>query len=48
MAEWVWTDSWELGHEYECTDCGRHIDVWEKAALPEECPHCGAKMDKED
>lgn len=49
MAKWVWTDHWEFGHEYECTDCGRHIDVQDGVELPNECPYCDAKMDaKED
>ena len=46
MAKWIWTDAWEGGHEYECTNCGRHVDVKQKGKdLPEECPYCGVKMD---
>ena len=52
MAEWVWTDSWELGYELECSNCGRHIDVKNEdlvkgtgRGLPKQCPYCNSEME---
>ena len=41
MAEWILTDAWELGYEYECPYCHKHIDVRRKGVdLPVKCPYC--------
>lgn len=43
---WKLTDVYEMGYEYECPVCGRHIDVRRKDKdLPEKCPYCETKMD---
>lgn len=45
MAYWKLVDAYELGYVYECPDCNRHIDVYQKGKdLPDECPYCGAKF----
>lgn len=45
MANWKLTDAWEMGYEYECSNCGVHVDVRSKdKGLPPECPRCGAPM----
>ena len=33
------------GNIYRCSQCGHHVD--NKEGLPNYCPNCGAKMDKE-
>ncbi len=35
-------------YEYECTDCGRHTEVWQKFSDPPlaECERCHGKMKK--
>lgn len=46
MAEWKWVDSWELGYEYECPNCGCHIDTKRKGeGLPKWCPICKSEME---
>ena len=52
MAKWVWTESWELGYELECSNCGRHIDVKNEdlvkgtgRGLPKQCPYCNSEME---
>lgn len=43
---WELTDVYEMGYEYECPICGKHIDVKRiKKDLPEKCPYCETKMD---
>ena len=45
MAEWKFVDAWELGYEYECSNCGCHIDTKRKGeALPGVCPLCDSDM----
>jgi hypothetical protein len=45
MAEWKLVDAWELGYEYECSNCGCHIDTKRKGeALPGVCPLCDSDM----
>lgn len=42
---WKLVDAYEMGYEYECPHCNKHIDVRRKGiGLPEECPYCGTKM----
>lgn len=42
---WKLTDTYEMGYEYECPKCGKHIDVRQRGtSLPEECPYCKANM----
>ena len=46
MANWKLVDVWEMGYEYECPNCGNHIDVRFKLKdLPSECHNCGYNMD---
>lgn len=48
-AAWKLVDAYELGYEYECTNCRAKVDTTEKGKhLPLECPNCRAKMDLED
>ena len=47
MNAWILTDAYEIGYEYECPYCKRHIAVRIKGKdLPEKCPYCGADMNK--
>ena len=52
MANWKLTDVDEIGYEYECPYCRRHIVIRFKGCnLPKECPYCGMvckKMDTEE
>lgn len=42
---WKLVDTYEMGYEYECPFCSKHIDVKYKGHdLPEECPYCKTKM----
>lgn len=45
MTRWKLTDAYEIGYEYECPDCKRHIGTrFKDKDLPGECPYCGSKM----
>ena len=35
-------------YEYECTKCGRHMEVWQKISEPpvKTCEKCGGKLHK--
>ena len=45
MAEWKFVDAWELGYEYECSNCEKHIDTKRKGeAVPVTCPYCNSDM----
>lgn len=43
MAEWI--------EDYDyCSECGHYLEPYEllpHLIIPDECPDCGAKMDKE-
>lgn len=42
---WKLTDAYEMGYEYECPFCQKHIDVHTKGKdLPTECPYCGKEV----
>ena len=45
MSEWKLEDAWELGYEYECSNCEGHVDTKRKGeALPGVCPYCDSDM----
>ena len=45
MSEWKLVDAWELGYEYECSNCEGHVDTKRKGeALPGVCPYCDSDM----
>lgn len=47
-ARWKLVDVYELGYEYECTNCKTKVDTTNKGKyLPLECPYCGARMNLE-
>lgn len=49
MAKWILVDAWEMGYEYECSACKRHVSVWHKGKdLPDECPYCKTQMEREE
>lgn len=46
MAEWIK----DYDEDYCCSECGHHLEPYEllpHLIIPNECPDCGAKMDKE-
>ena len=46
MAEWIK----DYDEDYYCSECGHHLEPYEllpHLIIPNECPNCGAKMDKE-
>ena len=49
MSGWKLTDAYEMGYEYECPHCHRHIDTKYKGiGLPDECPYCNQKVETEE
>ena len=49
MDKWKLTDAYEMGYEYECPHCKRHIDVKYKGKdLPSECPYCKKEVKTEE
>lgn len=49
MAEWKLVDAWELGYEYECSNCEGHVDTKRKGeALPGVCPYCNSEMNGQE
>ena len=49
MDKWTLTDAYEMGYEYECPHCKRHIDVKYKGKdLPPECPYCKKEVKTEE
>ena len=46
MAEWIK----DYDEDYCCSECGHYLEPYEllpHLIIPNECPDCGAKMDKE-
>lgn len=49
MAEWIHDYDYD-GDYYYCSECGHYLEPYEllpHLIIPNECPDCGAKMDKE-
>ena len=49
MAEWIKDYDYD-GDYYYCSECGHYLEPYEllpHLIIPNECPDCGAKMDKE-
>ena len=50
--KWKMTDVDEMGYEFECPACHRHITVHAKDAetaktsTPKECPYCSKEMEE--
>ena len=45
--EWILTDTWELGYDFTCSNCGYTFFMCSKYhSKPKVCPNCKEKNDE--